>query len=81
MWRLYVGGLCMGFALGGAACWLVVLLILPESTRGILLANPAFPWMVFLTFGLAGENVRIKAKKASEPDAASDPACKQGQSV
>ena len=69
MWRLYVGGLCTGFAIGGAVCWLVALLILPEATRGSLLTNPAFPWMVLVAFVLAGENLRMKAKKTTGPRA------------
>jgi len=78
MWRLYVGGLCTGFAIGGAVCWLVVLSILPESARGYLLTNPVFPWMVLIAFTLAGENLRMKAKRFAEPNPAPDPACKQG---
>ena len=70
MWRLYVGGLCTGFAIGGAVCWLVVLLILPESARGILLSNPLFPWSVLLAFVLAGETLRVKAKRIAEANAA-----------
>jgi hypothetical protein len=78
MWRLYVGGLCTGFALGGAVCWLAVLAILPESARGNLLSNPFFPWAVLLAFVLAGEALRIKASRIAEPNAAPDPARKQG---
>ena len=78
MWRLYVGGLCTGFAIGGAVCWLAVLSIVPESARGNLLMNPFFPWGVFLAFVLAGETLRIKAKRIAEPNAAPDPARNRG---
>ncbi len=71
MWRPYVGGLCTGFAIGGAACWLAVLSIIPESDRGNLLINPFFPWAVFLAFVLAGETLRVRAKRtAASPDRA-----------
>jgi hypothetical protein len=78
MWRLYVGGLCTGFALGGVVCWLAVLSIVPESARGNLLINPFFPWGVLLAFVLAGETLRMKAKRIAEPNTAPDPARKQG---
>ena len=81
MWRLYVGGLCTGFAIGGAVCWLAVLSIVPESARGNLLINPFFPWAVLLAFVLAGETLRMKAKRIVEPPAAPDPVCKPGGSV
>ena len=74
MWRLYVGGLCTGFAIGGAACWLAVLSIVPESARGNLLINPLFPWAVFLAFVLAGETLRMRARRTGEPSAAPDQA-------
>ena len=77
MWRLYVSGLCTGFALGGAVCWLAVLSIVPESTRGNLSSNPFFPWAVLLAFVLAGETLRLKAKRIAEPNPAPDPASKQ----
>lgn len=67
MWRLYVGGLCTGFAIGGAACWLAVLSVVPESARGYLLTNPLLPWAVLLAFVLAGETLRLKAKRANGP--------------
>jgi hypothetical protein len=73
MWRLYVGGLCTGFAIGGAVCWLAVLSIVPESARGDLLINPFFPWAVLIAFVLAGETLRVKAKKIAEPNTAPDP--------
>ena len=63
MWRLYVGGLCTGFVVGGAAFWLAALAILPESTRGDILISPMFPWAVLLAFVLAGETLRMKAKR------------------
>ena len=66
MWRLYAGGLCTGFAAGGAVGWLAALLVLPEAARGYLLVNPAFPWMVLLAFVLAGETMRMKAKRIAE---------------
>jgi hypothetical protein len=76
MWRLYVGGLCTGLAIGGATCWLAALSIVPESARGNLLINPLFPWAVFLAFLLAGETLRVRARRAGEPNAAPDPARK-----
>ena len=66
MWRLYVGGLCTGFAIGGAVCWLAILMILPESARSYLFANPLFPWAVLLAFALAGETLRLKARRILE---------------
>jgi len=63
MWRLYVGGLCTGFAIGAAVCWLVVLSLVPESARGDLLTNPLFPWAVLLAFALAGETLRMRARR------------------
>jgi hypothetical protein len=78
MWRLYVGGLCTGFAIGVAVCWLAVLSIVPESARDNLLINPFFPWAVCLAFVLAGETLRLKAKRIAKPNAAPDPARKQG---
>ena len=77
MWRLYVGGFCTGFAVGGAVCWLVALSIIPESARGNLLINPLFPWAVLLAFVLAGETLRMKAKRIADPSTAPDPARKQ----
>ena len=68
MWRLYVGGLCTGFAVGGAACWLAALAIVTESARDNLLANPFFPWVVLLAFVLAGETLRAKARKIAGPN-------------
>jgi hypothetical protein len=78
MWRLYVGGLFTGFAIGGAVCWLFVLLIIPESARGYLLTNSAFPWMVLPAFVLAGENLRVKGKKNAASRTGSDPVCNPG---
>jgi hypothetical protein len=78
MWRLYAGGLCTGFALGGAVCWLAVLSILPESARGNLLINPFFPWGVFLAFVLAGETLRRKVARIAEPSPTLNLARKQG---
>lgn len=74
MWRSYVGGLCMGAALGGAACWLAALSVAPESARGDLLAVPLFPWAVLLAFALAGETLRAKAKRTARTGTAPDPA-------
>lgn len=68
MWRLYVGGICTGIALGGAACWLAALAILPEPARANLLMNPFFPWAVLLAFVLAGETLRLKAQRRATPD-------------
>lgn len=76
MWRLYVGGLCTGFAIGGAVWWLAALSIVPEPARGYLLINPFFPWALLFAFVLAGENLRMKAKRNREPNAAPDPAPK-----
>jgi len=81
MWRLYVGGLLTGFAIGGAACWLIALFLVPESSRGNLLINPLFPWAILLCFVLAGETVRVKCQKSldtrasrnSNHEARSDP--------
>jgi len=74
MWRLYIGGLCTGFAIGGAVCWLAALSMAPESARGNLLINPAFPWLVLLAFVLAGgETLRVKAKRPAKPNVAPDP--------
>ena len=72
MWRLYVGGLCTGFAIGGAVCWLAVLSIVPESARGSLLINPLFPWAVFLAFVLAGETLRMRVRRIAEPNVTPD---------
>lgn len=71
-WRLYVGGLCTGFAIGGAACWLAMLSILPESARGTFFINPLFPWAVLFAFVLAGETLRMRAKEKGEQNAAPD---------
>jgi hypothetical protein len=59
MWRLYVGGLLTGFAIGGFAAWLWAWAMTPESS------HPSFPgWvpLLLLPFVLAGENLRVKAK-------------------
>jgi hypothetical protein len=76
MWRLYVGGLCTGFAVGGTACWLAVLSIVPESARGSLFINPFFPWAIFLAFVLAGETLRMRAGITGGTKGAADPARK-----
>jgi len=68
MWRLYVGGLCTGFAIGGAVCWLAVLSIVPESTRSNFLINPLFPWAALLAFVLAGETLRVRARRIADPN-------------
>ena len=78
MWRLYVGGLCMGFAIGGAVCWLIAVLLAPESARGSLLVNPMFPWVVLLAFGLAGEALRRKGRKFAQENTPPDAARKPG---
>ncbi len=80
MWRMYIGGLCTGFAVGGAASWLAVLSLLPESARGSLLINPFFPWAVFLAFVLAGETLRVKARNATYPNAAPGPVRERARS-
>jgi len=72
MWRLYVGGLFTGFALGGAACWLAAASILPEGARGNLLINPLFPWAVLFAFVLAGETLRMSVRGTGESLAAPD---------
>ena len=76
MWRLYVGGLCTWFAIGGAVCWLVVLMVVPESARGDLLTNPLFPWAVLLAFVLAGETLRMRAKRIAATSTAREQARK-----
>jgi hypothetical protein len=41
----------------------------PESARGNLLINPFFPWSVFLAFVLAGETLRVRAKRIAQSNA------------
>jgi hypothetical protein len=67
MWRLYVGGLLMGIAIGGFLFWLAAWSIVPESARNDFAMYP----LLLLPFALAGENLRIKSKKNAEPVAAS----------
>jgi hypothetical protein len=59
MWRLYVGGLLTGFAIGGFVVWLIALMLVTEPSN-----NPFPFWMplVLLPFVLAGENLRVKTK-------------------
>jgi hypothetical protein len=60
MWRLYVGGILTGFAMGVFVGWLAVWSLLPESTR-----TQFAPWMplLLLPFVLAGETLRVRSKK------------------
>jgi hypothetical protein len=65
MWRLYVGGLLTGFAIGGFAVWLAAWAIVPESARAHI--PPAVP-LALLPFVLAGEKLRIRASKPPDKE-------------
>jgi hypothetical protein len=59
MWRLYVGGLLTGFAIGGSVVWVIALTMIPTESRPFL---PGWMPLLLLPFVLAGENLRVKAK-------------------
>ena len=59
MWRLYVGGLLMGFAIGGFVVWLWAWTMIDDSSRTFF---PPWVPLLLLPFVLAGENLRVKAK-------------------
>jgi hypothetical protein len=59
MWRLYVGGLLTGFAIGGFVAWLMAWGLAPESS---LTPFPSWVPLLLLPFVLAGENLRVNAK-------------------
>jgi hypothetical protein len=59
MWKIYVGGLLAGVAIGGFVVWLAAWVIVPESARAQV---PAWGPLVFLPFLLAGETLRIRGQ-------------------
>jgi hypothetical protein len=64
MWRVYVGGLLMGFAIGGFAVWCAVLTLVPPSVRPHLTLFP----LMLLPFALAGETLRIRGSKLAKKE-------------
>jgi hypothetical protein len=60
VWRIHVGGLLTGVALGGFAAWCAAWTIVPEAARGQV---PAWGPLVLLPFLLAGETLRIRGSK------------------
>ena len=60
MWRIYVGGLLTGFAIGGFAAWCAALYLVPETARYQI---PVWGPLVLLPFVLAGETLRIRGSK------------------
>jgi hypothetical protein len=64
MWRIYVGGLLMGFAIGGFTVWCAVLTLVPPSVRSNLTLFP----LVLLPFALAGEALRIRASRLAKKE-------------
>jgi hypothetical protein len=78
MWRLYVGGLCTGFAVGGCALWLAASYVVSESAHANM---PSYGLLLLLPFVRAGEALRVAGGKAvramrspAAPGAAPDPA-------
>ncbi len=63
MWRLYVGGLLTGFAIGGFVVWCAAWVIVPESARAQV---PVWGPLLLLPFLLAGESLRIRSSKPPE---------------
>jgi hypothetical protein len=61
MWRIYVGGLLMGFAMGFVV-WCAAWTIVPASARADLTLIPE----LLLPFALAGETLRIRG--SNPPD-------------
>jgi hypothetical protein len=61
-WRIYVGGLLMGFAIGGFAVWCAAWTIVPPSARTHMGVIPG----LFLPFALAGETLRMRGSKPSD---------------
>jgi hypothetical protein len=64
-WRIYVGGLFTGFALGGFVAWCAAWAIVPQSARASL---PTPLPLVLLAFVLAGEQLRIRGGKPPEKE-------------
>jgi hypothetical protein len=62
MWRIYVGGLLTGFAIGGFAALFAAWTMVPESARSQF---PAWGPLLLLPFVLAGETLRIRGSKAA----------------
>jgi hypothetical protein len=65
MWRLYVGGLLTGFALGGFVAWCAAWTIVPESARAQI---PVSALLFLLAFVLAGEKLRIRGSKPPDKE-------------
>jgi hypothetical protein len=59
MWRLYVGGLLTGFAIGGFVVWLAIWAIVSEPVRFQI---PSYAPLVLLPFLLAGETLRMRGQ-------------------
>jgi len=60
MWRIYVGGLLTGIAIGGFVAWCVAWTIVPDSARAQI--SVALP-LILVPFVLAGERLRIRGSK------------------